>query len=70
MLSVDKSCKVPYDVFGVKKTKKYNRRVTSIQVIKYISYSDDDYCDNINNNFKDFETHYDPRDYDTLGDLP
>ena len=70
MLSVDKSCKVPYDVFGVKKTKKYNRRVTSIQVIKYISYSDDDYYDNINNQFNDFESYYDPHDYDTLGDLP
>ena len=69
MMSVDKSCKAPYDVFDVKKTKKYNRRVTSIQVIKYIFYFDDDYYDN-NNQFNDFESYYDPHDYDTLGDLP
>ena len=53
--------KEKYDIFKVKKVNKINRRAALITAM-----SDDD---NTSSSDNDYDTMYDPYDYDTLSDL-
>jgi len=62
MFSVTRSNNEKYDIFKVKKVKKINRRTFG-----NISLIIED--DNSSASDEEYDTKYDPRDYDTLSDL-
>ena len=62
MFTVTRSNNEKYDIFKVKKIKKINRRTFG-----NISFVIED--DNSSNTDEEYDTKYDPYDYDTLFDL-
>jgi len=62
MFSVTQNNGEKYDIFKIKKTKKINRQ-NNAKI--YIIVEDD----NASKSEEEYDTKYDPRDYDTLSDL-